>query len=104
MLYERPLLLLSPHFDDAVLSCAALLARERPLDVLTIFTGVPNPPRQSAWDRTTGFADSTQSVAARRAEEQAAFSGGRHGLAFLDLLETEYVSEALGPETTEPIV
>jgi LmbE family N-acetylglucosaminyl deacetylase len=103
MLYERPLLLLSPHCDDAALSCAALLARERPLDVLTIFTGSPDPPRQSAWDRTTGFVDSTQSFAARRAEDQAALSGGRHGLAFLGLLETEYVGEALGRETTEPI-
>src|SRR5436305_1067911 len=60
-LREEPLLLVSPHPDDAALSCAALLARVEPIDVLTVFAGSPDPPSQGSWDRVTGFVDSTES-------------------------------------------
>jgi LmbE family N-acetylglucosaminyl deacetylase len=90
-LNDEPLLLLSPHCDDAVLSCAALLARERPIDLMTVFTGAPDPPQQSAWDRTTGFANSAASVPVRRAEEEAALASTPHTLTFLDLIEAEYL-------------
>jgi LmbE family N-acetylglucosaminyl deacetylase len=100
---EAPLLLLSPHFDDAVLSCAALIGRVEPIDVLTVFAGEPAPPRQGKWDRVTGFPDSTESRRVRQAEDQAAFAGTPHRLAYLDLVEAEYLS---GPRTrydAEPI-
>jgi hypothetical protein len=96
ILHEAPLLLLSPHFDDVALSCAALLAREKPIDVLTVFAGEPVPPRQGKWDRVTGFSDSTESRRVRQAEEQAAFADTPHRLAFLDLVESEYLA---GPRT-----
>jgi LmbE family N-acetylglucosaminyl deacetylase len=80
----------SPHLDDAALSCAALLARTEPVDILTIFTGSPDPPRQGFWDYRCGFTSSAESVPARRAEEQAAFAGTPHRLSFLELLEGQY--------------
>jgi GlcNAc-PI de-N-acetylase len=85
-----PLLLLSPHFDDAALSCAALLERDEPIDVVTVFAGGPDPPRQGWWDEVCGFADSRESLAARKAEERAAV-GERHRLSFLPLLDMQYV-------------
>lgn len=102
-LREAPLLLLSPHFDDAALSCAALLAREKPIDVLTVFAGEPMPPRQGKWDRVTGFADSTDSRRVRKAEEQAAFADTPHKLAFLDLIESEYMSGPREQDDAAPI-
>ena len=89
----RPLLLVAPHPDDAALSCAALIAREEPIDVLTVFTGAPDPPRQGEWDRTTGFASSAESMPRRIAEERAAFAGTHHGLSLLGGLELQYATE-----------
>jgi LmbE family N-acetylglucosaminyl deacetylase len=103
ILRESPLLVLSPHFDDAALSCAALLAREEPIDVLTVFAGQPDPPRQGAWDRLTGFSDSTESNRVRRAEEQTAFAGSPHRVTFLDLVELEYFTGPRTGDDAEPI-
>jgi LmbE family N-acetylglucosaminyl deacetylase len=95
-LHDAPLLLLSPHFDDAALSCAALISRKKPIDVLTVFAGEPAPPRQGKWDRVAGFVDSAESRRVRQAEERAAFGTTPHRLDFLDLLELEYL---IGPRT-----
>lgn len=93
---EQPLLLLSPHLDDAALSCAALIARERPIEVVTVFAGEPQPPRRSRWDRVTGFPDSTATMSARRAEDAAAFAGTPHVVRHLDLVAGEYL-DGRGP-------
>jgi hypothetical protein len=97
----------SPHFDDAALSCAALLDRGEAVDVLTVCGGRPNPPRTGAWDRWTGFPDSDASTAARRNEEVAAFEGSPHRLATLDLCEAQYLEqprpEADGQAVTEAL-
>jgi LmbE family N-acetylglucosaminyl deacetylase len=90
---DGPLMLLSPHADDAALSCAALLARPEPIDILTVFSGQPDPPRQGEWDRLTGFASSADSVPARLEEERAALAGTPHRLTLLDLLDLQYVGE-----------
>ena len=42
-----PLLLVSPHLDDAALSCAALLERDEPITVLDVFTLVHEPDRST---------------------------------------------------------
>jgi hypothetical protein len=87
-----PLLLLSPHFDDAALSCAALIDRAEPADIITVFAGSPDPPVQGDWDRRTGFRDSSASLSARLIEERAAFADTPHRLGTLSLLETQYRS------------
>ena len=87
------LLIMAPHLDDAALSCAALIARSEPVDVLTVFAGEPDPPQRGDWDRITGFASSAESIPARLAEEQEAFAGTHHRLSTLRLLELQYVDE-----------
>lgn len=90
---DGPLLVVSPHLDDAALSCAALIDREEPIDIVTVCTGRPRPPRQGDWDRVCGFADSDQAVAARLEEEFVAFAGTAHRLDRLDLLEAQYLDD-----------
>jgi hypothetical protein len=85
-----PLLLVSPHLDDAIFSCEALVAREEPLDVVTVFAGSPEPPQRGWWDLECGFADSTEGMAARRTEDAAAFAGTSHHRAYLNLLESQH--------------
>jgi LmbE family N-acetylglucosaminyl deacetylase len=88
-----PLLLVSPHLDDAVFSCAALVERAEPIDVLTVASGAPDPPRQGWWDVQCGFASSAESIPARLAEDDAAFAGTPHRRAHLGLLELQYQPE-----------
>jgi LmbE family N-acetylglucosaminyl deacetylase len=92
-----PLLVLSPHRDDAVLSCAALLDRDEAADVVTIFTGRPRPPRRTDWDARCGFVDSDEAIAVRADEDRAAFAGTAHRVDSLDLVEHQYLD---GPRPT----
>jgi LmbE family N-acetylglucosaminyl deacetylase len=65
----------SPHFDDAVLSCANLIAGVPGGTVLTVFSGGPERAGQiSAWDRLCGFSAGEDVMAARAAEDAAALS------------------------------
>jgi hypothetical protein len=96
-----PLLVVSPHLDDAWLSCAALLLRSRPLDVLNVFTGTPTPPRSTPWDLRSGFPDSAATVAARRLEDDGAFAGTTHRRTSLGLLTTSYLDGPRDPADAE---
>jgi hypothetical protein len=86
-----PLLLVSPHLDDAVLSCFAILERAEPVDVLTVCAGFPDPPQRGWWDVECGFASSTESMPVRLAEDDAAFAGLPHERGYLTLFELQYV-------------
>lgn len=97
------LLIVSPHFDDAALSCAALLDRGEPADVLTIFSGAPDPPRQGWWDERCGFANSAESVPARRREDENALGPDGHRLHLLGLLERQHFEGSRPAEHAVPI-
>lgn len=75
-----------------MLSCAALVARVEPIDVLTVFAGSPDPPQRGSWDAECGFENSTESMATRRREDVAAYEGTPHRLEYLELLELQHVS------------
>ncbi len=98
-----PVLLVSPHMDDAALSCEGLLGRSEPLDVLTVFAGEPAPPRQGDWDALCGFPDSSASTAARRAEEREALAGTPHRLHLLPLLESQHLDGPRPSSDAAPI-
>lgn len=88
---DAPVLVVSPHLDDAVLSAHALLHLDRPVDVLTVLDGAPDPTRATGWDRLCGFADSTAAVAARHRENSAAMTGLPHTELSLGLLDSQYL-------------
>jgi hypothetical protein len=82
-----PELLLSPHWDDAVLDCWALLSSPRELQVVNVFAGIPAPGSVAIWDAITGAADSAARARERVEEDATALRrAGREpvGLALLD--------------------
>ncbi len=84
---RAPLFVVSPHLDDAVFSCAALLATRPGATVCTVFAGTPATPQCRAWDRAAGFEDSRAAMAERRREDARALAcceARGVGLAFLD--------------------
>lgn len=82
-----PELLLSPHWDDAVLDCWALLSDRRELEVVNVFAGTPAPGRLTVWDAITGASDSAERTRERLAEDAVALARARrtpHNVALLD--------------------
>jgi len=65
---------LSPHLDDAVLSCWSVLAREGEVLVLNVLTEAPAPGRPRVWDELTGAADPAERMRERVAEDRAALA------------------------------
>jgi hypothetical protein len=92
-LSDAPILLVAPHFDDAALSCYALLDGGRPIDIVTVFAGAPEPSVVAYWDELSGFADSAEALEARRAEDAVALTAGGHRFVYLPLLEDQYGGE-----------
>jgi LmbE family N-acetylglucosaminyl deacetylase len=80
--------ILSPHLDDAVLSCWHVLAQPGDVIVINVFAGVPARMSDLAWwDRLTGATDSGQRVRERVQEDRQALARiGRKpvNLGFLD--------------------
>jgi LmbE family N-acetylglucosaminyl deacetylase len=93
-----PAIALSPHLDDAVWACFSLLAGYRPLDVATVFAGIPHG-HGGWWDRECGITDSAAHVRRRRAEDTATLGTlGRRAL-HLPLLDDQYRDgEPVAPE------
>ncbi|MFF1510326.1 PIG-L deacetylase family protein [Streptomyces sp. NPDC058326] len=71
-----PILVLSPHLDDAVLSCGGLLGwagRRAPVTVATLFTEAAPPPYTLSarqYLKQTGTDDAQELYAERRAEDR----------------------------------
>lgn len=86
-----PLLVVSPHLDDAALSCFALLERDEPVTVLDVFTQRPEPEQHTQWDEQCGFRGSHQAYHARRQEERDALGATGHKVLGADLLDTQYL-------------
>ncbi|MFI6908726.1 PIG-L deacetylase family protein [Nonomuraea sp. NPDC050394] len=107
-------IVVSPHPDDAVLSCWGVLSEAGVRRVVTVFAGVPEPGTTlSAWDRLTRAADPRQRATERHEEDRRAlalagcaathlpFAGAAHRRRPLDrrVLETA-LEEAMGDAGT----
>lgn len=84
------MVVISPHLDDAVFGCGALLADTPGSTVITVLAGAPAQPLRTDWDRRCGFADARQAIAARRAEDAAALRRLRARPLWLDFLDSQY--------------
>jgi LmbE family N-acetylglucosaminyl deacetylase len=93
---EGPILVVSPHLHDAVLSCAAFVERSEPVTVLDVFTVGPEPDLASEWDRRCGFDSGQAATIEREREEAEAFMGTSHEVLATDLLDGRYLSVARG--------
>ena len=66
------ILLLSPHFDDAILSAGQLIAGRPDAEVVTVFGGFPSERQVTDYDVKCGFSDSGVAVVNRRVEDNNA--------------------------------
>jgi len=83
---------ISPHFDDAVLSCGRLLAEVAPATVVTITGGDRRDGYDEVtwWDGLGGFQPGDDVVAARRAEDVAALAVLGCTSTYLDFTDHQY--------------
>ena len=90
----RPLVV-SPHLDDAVLSCGQFLAAHPGTTVATVFAGIPAgyPAEPSDWSVLCGFDPGDDVQAARRAEDAAALGSLAAEPVWLDFLESMFLAE-----------
>lgn len=91
------IVVLSPHFDDAVLACGAFLAGRPGATVLTVCAGLP-PPEMPApdWDRRCGFHSARQAVLARIDENRQALGLLRAVGRQLAMLDSQYGGQCEG--------
>lgn len=92
----RRTVVISPHLDDAVLSCAHLLARWPGSTVLTVFAGAPAeyPAPVTRWDALAGFTTADQPLAARRQEDTRALATLDASAVWLDFVEHQYLDRS----------
>jgi LmbE family N-acetylglucosaminyl deacetylase len=91
---------LSPHLDDAVLSCWHVLTQPGEVRVINVFAGVPVDLDGAAWwDRYTGAADSGKRMRERVEEDRTALALAGRSAVYLDLLDGQYRDgeQPLGP-------
>jgi LmbE family N-acetylglucosaminyl deacetylase len=93
----------SPHLDDAVLSCGELMRGLPDCVVLTVFAGSPTSwEGHSVWDHDfCGFAEGTDVVAARLREDDEALASLGVSAARLDLLDEQYRQPGSDPSPEE---
>ena len=89
---DRRAVVLSPHLDDAVLSCWHLLRGPGEVGVINVFAGSPPPDSGAAswWDRVSGARDSVARMVERRAEDREAFAIAGRTAIHLDFLDEQY--------------
>lgn len=82
---------LSPHLDDAVLSCWSVLTSREEVVVITLFAGLPAPgAKLRGWDRVTGATDARRRMRERRKEDRQALALAARSPVHLDFLEQPY--------------
>ena len=104
VLPDRPILVVSPHLDDAALSAWSLINNGPSVSVLNVFCAPPEPVRHTEWDRRCGFADSDAAVAARREEDRRALAPVPASVVHLELVEGQYLRGPRSAEDRQAIV
>jgi LmbE family N-acetylglucosaminyl deacetylase len=91
---NAPIVVLSPHLDDAVLSTWSVLAGARDVVVVNVFAGVPEPGPPPRWDRMAAAADSREHMHQRLEEDRAALALAGRPAVYLSFLDGHYRAEA----------
>jgi hypothetical protein len=86
---HAPELLLSPHPDDAALSCWSVLARDGELVVANLFAGIPAEGQRTAWEGILGVADTAARARLRLLEDERALAGAGRSAMNLPLLDSQ---------------
>lgn len=88
----EPLVIVSPHLDDAVLSCGQLMAGRPDCIVATICTGEPDGGTEvlTTFDRDSGHSSASAAMRARRGEDRMAALVLQAQVEHLGLLDNQY--------------
>jgi LmbE family N-acetylglucosaminyl deacetylase len=90
--------ILSPHFDDAVLSCWRVLASAGEVLVVNVFAGEPPAGTLGSWDRLAGATDSAAAVRTRIEEDRQALALAGRAAVNLPFLDSQYRELDQAPE------
>jgi LmbE family N-acetylglucosaminyl deacetylase len=85
-----PVVVLSPHLDDAVLSAWSVITGVRDVVVVNVFAGVPDPEPVPRWDRLAGASDSRAHMRARLDEDRVALELAGRSATYLPFLDRQY--------------
>jgi len=93
----------SPHFDDAVLGAAHLLTTYPGSTVITVLGGRPPayPSEATDWDACGGFVAGDDVVAARREEDCAAMASVGATPVWLEFADHQYLAKEQRPSATD---
>lgn len=87
---------LSPHLDDAALSCFDVLCRQGTArTVVTVFAGVPEPGTVGEWDASQGVSRSDEHMAERVTDDLDVMAGLGVRAVHLPLLDRQYRKDRL---------
>jgi GlcNAc-PI de-N-acetylase len=90
--------ILSPHFDDAVLSCWHVLANAGEVLVVNVFAGEPSAGTLGWWDELAGATDSAAVVQMRIEEDRRALALAGCASVNLPFLDSQYRQSEDAPE------
>ena len=93
-----PVLILSPHLDDAAFSVWHVVAGSSDVTVLSVFAGVPEEGFVTPLDRSHGAVESAAWVRRRRREDIDALGQTGAAVVHLDLLDGQYRGRPIRPE------
>lgn len=95
---SAPILVLSPHLDDAVLSAWRVIAGGGDALVVNVFAGVPSPGPPPRWDRLAGAVDRRSHMEARLEEDRAALALADCPAVYLPFLDRHYRDGGPSPQ------
>jgi LmbE family N-acetylglucosaminyl deacetylase len=85
-----PVVVCSPHFDDAVLDCWTVLTRPDMCEVINVFAGAPPEGYATWWDQLAGVESSRQMYHDRLKEDRAALALAERTSHIANLLDGQY--------------
>ena len=89
-----PIVVVSPHYDDAVFSCGGLIGVSPCLIVATVYTGLPaNPGVLTDGDRRCGFSSAGEAMRERAAENRKALALLHADNIDFGFLDSQYVRD-----------
>ena len=87
---EGPIIVLSPHLDDAVLDCWSVITGSEEVSVVNVCARPPKPGRAFYWDRVAGARDSAAMMAQRLVEDREALALAGRAPLNLPFLDAQY--------------
>jgi LmbE family N-acetylglucosaminyl deacetylase len=100
---SQPVVIISTHLDDAVLSCAQLIHATSNVTVITVLAGAPDAFHEGYNSRTTGEPFAPNAMKIRRDEDAKAMAMLSAQYVWLDFLDNDYLEAPHSSEEQQEI-